>query len=125
MFLRTYILCIVSLTDKLSIFTRVVTTVRSLELHDSASSNTGTSLIITYTLTTPTYRCLKTGKQSQVSLYLEEQTTCSYSLTVEGMFVCSLLDHIDSTGVFIANELYSDNTETGKDHSETENKGQL
>ncbi len=45
-------------------------------------------------------RCIKTAKSSQISLYLEEPATCSYTLTVEGAFVCTLLDHLDEHGVF-------------------------
>ena len=44
-------------------------------------------------------RCLKTSKSSQISLYLEEPTTCSYILTVEGTFVCPLLDTTDEYGI--------------------------
>ncbi len=45
-------------------------------------------------------RCIKTAKLSQISLYLEEPATCSYTLTVEGGFVCTLLEHLDEHGVF-------------------------
>lgn len=45
-------------------------------------------------------RCTKTGKSSQISLYLEEPATCSYILTVEGAFVCALLEHLEEDGLF-------------------------
>lgn len=33
-------------------------------------------------------------------MYLEEPTTCSYILTVEGKFVCDLLESTDQYGMF-------------------------
>ena len=35
-----------------------------------------------------------------MSLYLEEPSTCSYILTVEGNFVCKLLETADEHGLF-------------------------
>jgi len=56
------------------------------------------------TLSLPPYistfhRCLKSSKSSQISLYLEEPTTCSYILTVEGGFICPLLETADEYGM--------------------------
>ena len=49
---------------------------------------------------THTHRCVKTSKSTQISLYLEEPTTCNYILTVEGAFICTLLQHLDDYGIF-------------------------
>ena len=35
-----------------------------------------------------------------MSLYLEEPTTCSYTLTVEAQFICPLLELTDEYGIF-------------------------
>lgn len=46
------------------------------------------------------FKCVQSGRLTQVSLYLEETTTCSYILTVEGKFICPLLDAVDEHGLF-------------------------
>ena len=45
-------------------------------------------------------RCVESSNPSQVSLYLEEPSTCSYVLTVEGSFICKLLETTDEHGLF-------------------------
>ena len=61
------------------------------------------------------HRCVKSAKPSQISLYLEEPTTCTYSLTVEGAFVCTLLAHTDEYGIFDL-----DSYEAAKDETKVE-----
>lgn len=48
------------------------------------------------------FKCIQAGvsKGGGISLYLEEPTPCTYSLTVEGNFVCPLLLTADEFGVF-------------------------
>ena len=45
-------------------------------------------------------RCTKTKPPTQISLYLLEQSTCVYTLTVEGSFICPLLGNLDRHGMF-------------------------
>ena len=46
-------------------------------------------------------RCSRKGKSpSQISLYLTEQSVCVYTLTVEGQFICPLLETLDDHGLF-------------------------
>ena len=66
------------------------------------------------------HRCLKSSKSSQISLYLEEPTTCSYVLTVEGGFVCPLLETVDEYGILhYTDQTFSD----GFDEEDSEDAG--
>ena len=49
----------------------------------------------------PPYRCVKTTKASQVTIFLEEPTTCSYTLTVEASFLCPLLEKTNDIGLIV------------------------
>jgi hypothetical protein len=46
------------------------------------------------------YRCSKSASSSQISIFLEEPTTCTYVLTVEAAFLCLLLEETDEYGLF-------------------------
>jgi endoplasmic reticulum lectin 1 len=47
------------------------------------------------------FKCSRKGKSpSQISLYLTEQSVCVYTLTVEGQFICPLLETLDDHGLF-------------------------
>ena len=46
------------------------------------------------------HRCLTKATPSQISLYLEEPAPCTYILTVEGSFICPLLETVDEFGIF-------------------------
>lgn len=50
------------------------------------------------------FRCSKSARASQISLFLEEPTTCNYILTVEASFLCPLLHSTDDMGLFSAKE---------------------
>lgn len=45
-------------------------------------------------------RCSESASVSQISLFLEEPTTCNYVLTVEATFLCPLLHNTDEFGLF-------------------------
>ena len=45
-------------------------------------------------------RCSSSSRLSEVSIYLEEPTTCNYILTVEAAFLCPLLKSTDELGMF-------------------------
>ena len=47
------------------------------------------------------HRCVTTTKQSQVTIFLEEPTTCSYTLTVEAGFLCPLLERTNEFGLIL------------------------
>jgi hypothetical protein len=47
------------------------------------------------------FKCSRKSKSpSQISLYLTEHSVCAYTLTVEGRFVCPLLEELDDHGLF-------------------------
>lgn len=47
-----------------------------------------------------TCRCVPDARPSQITLYLEEPSLCSYILTVEASFICDLLQTVDEHGMF-------------------------
>ena len=73
----------------------------------------------------PFHRCINKGKASGIALYLEEPTPCSYSLTVEGSFVCSLLETMDEFGVFYfrSQESQVSDTDAVDRDSDTDDEG--
>ena len=44
-------------------------------------------------------KCMKNAKPSQVSIFLEEPTPCSYVMTVEAGYICDLLNYVDEDGI--------------------------
>ena len=46
-------------------------------------------------------RCSTSGSHSQISISLEEPTTCNYILTLEAEFICTLLEETDELGQFV------------------------
>lgn len=44
------------------------------------------------------FRCSKSSRPSQISIFLEEPTTCNYILTMEASFLCPLLQDTDEFG---------------------------
>jgi endoplasmic reticulum lectin 1 len=64
------------------------------------------------------FKCSKRGKSlSQISIHLTEQTLCTYVLTVEGHFVCPLLEDLDDHGLFHLREPARLFEKTGPAHS--------
>ena len=57
-------------------------------------------------------KCIKNAKPSQVSIFLEEPSSCNYIMTVEASYICDLLKYVDADGIIQWPQL-----RTGGDHA--------
>ena len=57
------------------------------------------------------HRCVPDARPSQITLYLEEPSLCSYVLTVEAGFICDLLQTVDEYGMFHMKDWRGSDTE--------------
>eukprot|EP00731_Ephydatia_muelleri_P033341 Em0028g16a len=57
------------------------------------------------------FKCVPDARPSQITLYLEEPSLCSYVLTVEAGFICDLLQTVDEYGMFHMKDWRGSDTE--------------